>query len=137
MKPRVLIADTELGAPLLAKLLGDPFDTRTQTTWDGAVRLLQEQKPSIVVVGYHFDETRPYRLIRYVHEQAATRELPVLLVRGIAVEQGPYADEEIRQSYRRLGASAYLALDKSAAAKHPEEAQRLRKLVDELLRNAG
>ncbi len=117
-------------------LLGEAFETRRATTWDEAVGALEEKPPQVVVIGYHFDETRPYRFIRHVREQAATRGLPVLLVRGIAVEQGPYADEEIRQSYRSLGANAYLALDKSAGAKHPEQAERLRKLIGELLRNA-
>ncbi len=134
MRPRVLIVDTDWAAPLLAKLLGDRFDTSTASTWDDAVRLLRERLPQIVLVGYHFDETRPYRFIGHLRERAQSAELPVLLVRGIAVQQGPYIDKLVGESYRSFGASAYLAVDKSLKGMAAvREAERLRQTVVELL----
>ncbi len=134
MKPRVLIVDTDRGAPLLAKLLGDGFDIAAATTWDDAVRLLQEGLPQIVLVGYHFDQTRPYRFIGHLREQRPSAELPVLLVRGTAVQHGPYMDELVQQSYRSFGANAYLAVDKSSTGiAGAQEAERLRQTVIELL----
>ncbi len=135
MKPSVLIVDTDHGAPLLSRLLGAAFETSCATTWDDALRSLREKPPQVVLVGYHFDEARPYHFIGRLRDDALARDLPVLLVRGLAVQQGPYIDREIRESYRKFGADDYLAIDKgSAATVDAEDAERLRNLVRALLR---
>ncbi len=138
MSARVLIVDTPYAASLVRKLLDPGFETACATSWADAVRSLEEKRPEIVLLGYHFDETRPYRFLQHLRNDPLTRHIPVLIVRGVAVQQGPYMDEEIRESYKDLGADAYVAIDKSAAdATASSDRERLDTIVRKLMQNSS
>lgn len=138
LSAQVLIVDTPYAAPLVRKLLDTGFETTCATSWAEAVRSLEEKRPEIALLGYHFDETRPYRFIQHLRNDPLTKHIPVLLVRGTGVQQGPYVDEEIGESYKDLGANGYVAIDKSAAcASASTESDRLVRIVRELMQNAS
>ena len=117
---------------MVANLLGDEYDRRCATTWEQAERRLHETPPDAIVVGYHFDEMRPYRFVRHVREH--DHETPVLVVRGLPLLTPPRDEDEVRRAYRHFGADDYVALDKTASGEaFREAATRLRCLLDRLL----
>jgi hypothetical protein len=62
------------------------------------------------VVGYHFDEMRPYRLVRHVRSMASGAGADILVVRALPLRQPPQEEEELRRAYVSIGADDYLTL---------------------------
>ena len=87
---------------------------------DEAERQLQEAPPDAVVVAYHFDELRPFRLIRHVREQRECADLPILLVRVLHVPTGT-TEEEIRRGYQNFGANDFFDFH-AHAQRHGQDA---------------
>jgi PleD family two-component response regulator len=113
-RPRVLLADTPQALPLVARLLGDEFAISGASTWDEALRCLETNPPQVAVIGYHFDDLRPYRLVQAIREVGERDRVPVVLVRALPVLPDHADEKEIEESYRQLGVDAYLVLDKGA-----------------------
>lgn len=109
---RVLLADTPQALPLVARLLGEEFAVFRASTSEEALRVLEAHQPQVAVIGYHFDDQRPYRLLQAIRE--ARERVPVVLVRALPVLRHQNDEKEIEESYRQLGADAYLVLDKAA-----------------------
>lgn len=118
---------------MVANLLGDEYDWHCATTWEHAERRLHETPPDAIIVGYHFDEMRPYRFVRHVREH--DHETPVLVVRGLPLFNAPRDEDEVRRAYRLFGADDYVVLDKAATGKtFRDAATELRCLIDRLMR---
>jgi CheY-like chemotaxis protein len=114
----VLLADTDAAVHLVERLIGDGFGVLKATTWHDALRLIEQMKPHVVVVGYHFDEMRADRLIQFLRD--APRRIGIVVVRGLPAGATDFNEEAVAESYRQLGADAYLPLRKTAPAAHAE-----------------
>jgi hypothetical protein len=125
----VVLADTERAVHLVERFIGDEFSVLKATTWDGALRLIEEMKPHIVVVGYHFDEVRAHRLIQFLRD--LPRRIGIVVVRGLPVGAPDLNEEAVAETYRQLGADVYLPLQKTAPA-GDAEALHLRSTLREL-----
>ncbi len=133
-RPRVLVADTARALPLMAKLLGEGWRVLPAPTYAHAVRCLRKSAFDAVIVGYHFDDMRPDRLLRYIRGEPSLRSKPVVLVRGLPFLHVGLDDEELRVAYTEIGADAYLPLDKNATGEAFLEAStRLREIVGHLI----
>lgn len=77
---RILIAGLEPVMRHVRKTLASDYVTISAEYMEGAKRLLEEERPDCVVVGYHFDQLRAFRLIRYIRADAKL-EVPIILVR--------------------------------------------------------
>ena len=131
--PRVLLADSPQALPLVARLLGDEFAVTRASTWDEAVQSLQADQPQVAVVGYHFDDLRPYRLVQAIRAAGDGGRVPVVLVRALPVLPHHTDEKEIEESYRQLGVDAYLVLDKAARGDDfAEVSTRLRAAIRQL-----
>jgi len=133
--PRVLLADTPQALPLVTRLLGDEFAVSLASTWDEALRSLQSDEPQVAIIGYHFDDVRPYRLLQTIRDEGDASRVAVILVRALPVLPHEADEKQIEESYRQLGVDAYLVLDKSARGQHfSEVSKRLRAAVRQLCR---
>lgn len=112
--PRLLLADTPQAVPLVARLLGDEFTVIPATTCEEALRSLQADEPDVAIIGYHFDDQRPYRLLQSIRDAGDAARMGVILVRALPVLPHRRDESEIEESYRQLGVDAYLVLDKTA-----------------------
>jgi PleD family two-component response regulator len=131
--PRVLLADTPQALPLVARLLGDEFAVSRASTCDEALRSLESDQPQVAVVGYHFDDLRPYRLVQAIRAADERDRLPVVLVRALPVLPHHTDEQEIEESYRQLGVDTYLVLDKAARGDDfAEVSRRLRAAIRQL-----
>ncbi len=134
-RPSILVADTARALPLMAKLLGEDSHIVKAPTYAQAVRCLRKKAFDAVVLGYHFDDMRPDRLLRYIRGEPALRGKPVVLVRGLPFLHVGLDDEELRAAYTEIGADAYLPLDKSATGPAFDEgSSTLREAVARLIR---
>ena len=135
---RVLVADTPEALPLVSRLLGEDFLLTHATTVDEAERLLGEYDPDVVVVGYHFDNLRPYRLLQTLKDDDRPMRVAALLVRALPVLPQATDEKRIEDSYRQMGADAYLVLDKAARGEaFTEVSERLRGAVKRLCPKIG
>jgi PleD family two-component response regulator len=131
--PRVLLADTPQALPLVARLLGDEFVVNRASTWQEALRCLETGQPQIAVIGYHFDDLRPYRLVQAIRAADERGRVPVILVRALPVLPDHTDEKEIEESYRQLGVDTYLVLDKAARGDDfAEVSKRLRAAIRRL-----
>lgn len=119
----------------MRRLLGDEFEVVTATSFEEAVEAL-DYRVDVIVLGYHFDEMRPYRLLRYLRDDRPM-SARVLLVRGLAFESLTIDEAETARTYKDLGVEAYLALDKVATGdRFDEAASALRQAVRKAITNS-
>lgn len=131
-KPRVLAAETVGMGSFLRDALGEDAVVVVADTHDAAARSLETEQPDLVIVGYHFDGTRPYRLVQHVREHEPG--MPILLLRSRPLLTGSPLDGEVRASYLELGADEYLALpDEDDSADAAQARVLLRSAVRALL----
>ena len=131
--PRVLLADTPQALPLVARLLGEEFAVSRASTWEQAVRCLETSQPQVAVIGYHFDDLRPYRLVQAIRAADERGRVPVVFVRALPVLPDHADEKEIEESYRQLGVDSYLVLDKAARGDDfADVSQRLRAAIRRL-----
>lgn len=129
-RPRVTIADVEHALRMVTRLLGDEFDVCCASTWDEGLKCLEDQRPHVAVVGYHFDNVRADRFVRHVRAQSNASELGVVVIRALPVLSSLVDETETEKSYRQLGADVYITLDDAArGANFGQSAQQLRAAV--------
>lgn len=106
----MLIAGIAPAAADLRDILSTRFSVDIATTLEAAQRLLETGSPyDVLVVGYHFDGFRPYRLIQSV--AADHPEIRIVLVRAMPLALPHEDDGAIREAYQAMGVSEYLVLD--------------------------
>lgn len=108
-------------------------------TFEEAVRLLQREQPAVVLVGYYFDDSRPYRFIKHVRAEPRHARTPILLVRALPIPLGTASEADIREAYAQLGVREFFNLHEEAQRLGAEAArERLREAVAAALsRDAG
>lgn len=133
--PRVLVAAVPNAARTIGRALGDLRYT-TAHTFDQAVRQLGQEPPDLVLVGYHFDELMPFRLIHYIREESRS-SVPIVLVRTLPLLLGQTSAEQIRTAYKAFGVEEFVSLydDQQLLGTEPS-LQRFRDLVSTLLRDS-
>jgi hypothetical protein len=115
---------------MVTRLLGDEFDVCCASTWDDGVKCLEEQRPHVAVVGYHFDNVRADRFLRHVRANSNAGELGVVVIRALPALSSSLDETETEKSYRQLGADIYMILDQATASENfTESSQRLRAAV--------
>jgi PleD family two-component response regulator len=107
--PRVLLAAGIAVAmrDLHAALRNDVRSIAAES-YDDALRLLHEKPPNLIVVAYHFDEVRPFRLIRYVRDDPRFDSVPIVLVRVLPLGLGATDEGEMREAYTSLGVNEFV-----------------------------
>lgn len=110
MRPRILLAVKQESAEIIQRCLGSAYEYCRTVTEEAAEAALSVQKLDLVIVSYHFDSLHPYRLIQHVRESQSTAHLPILLVRALQLFQYVGSEDQIRQAYLALGATAFFSL---------------------------
>ncbi len=105
---RALIAESERAINQLQSALGrTEMELLRAPTFEQALALAREKKPHVCIVGYHFDEGRPYRLIHQLRGELG-EHVPILLIRALPLVTPDRDEQEINDSYRSIGANEYL-----------------------------
>ncbi|HZQ74695.1 MAG TPA: hypothetical protein VFB08_17395 [Burkholderiales bacterium] len=126
-RPSLLIADTPGALRLLEPIFRDEAALVCAATHDEALQRCRERRPDALLVGYHFDELRPYRLIREVRSQPFADGVRVVLVRALALHLDPRDEGAIRSAYREIGADEFIDFHATVEKLGAEAAQRLLK----------
>ena len=108
------------------------FDLRIAETYDGALAALEADAPDAIVLAYHFDQLRPFRLIQHVRGHAELGEVPIIMVRIMSIALGATKDSELEQSYRELGVDDFVNLRREIDEQGREAA--LRRLRDGIVK---
>jgi len=107
----VLIADLPVVASSLRQTLPlDQVDVFEAYTFDEATRLAERRYPKICIIGYHFDEMRPYRLVQHVRGMDWATDAHILVIRALPLRQPASEEEALRKAYVSIGANDYLTL---------------------------
>lgn len=132
--PRILVAGTGATVHGLQAAVAGEVRLVAVHTLEEAMQLLHAEEPHLVVVGYHFDELRPFRFIQYAREQLGDSGVPIMLVRALPVHLGATTEAELRESYHRLGVHYFFNLfDEAQHHGHAAAVERLRDLLRGLL----
>ena len=108
------------------------FDVRVAETYDGALAALEASAPDAIVLAYHFDQLRPFRLIQHVRGHEMLAEVPIIMVRVMSIDLGASNDSQLEQSYRDLGVDDFVNLRQEMDEWGYERA--LRRLRDGIVR---
>ena len=109
---RILLAATPAAAAPLRQALAATADVHFADAPETALEAFRSRSPDLLVVGYHFDHARPYRLVRAVRE--LDPQVPILLVRALPLSGVDSRDAQIRDAYNALGVDQYLVLDEAS-----------------------
>lgn len=131
---RILVADTNRAMTELRGVLdGQEVEVFNAVSYEKAVDVAKAWRPHLCVVGYHFDEARPYRLVTHLRAESWASDIPILIVRALPLFVVEKEDtDELRASYRSLGASDYLSFH-AAMERHGKDAA-LRNFRDAVIR---
>jgi hypothetical protein len=103
-------------------------------TLDEAMRSLHAEEPHLIVVGYHFDELRPFRFIQYARAHLAGSHVPIMLVRALPMHLGATTESQLREAYGGLGVDLFFNLfDDAQRDGYAATVERLRQLLRGLL----
>ena len=105
----VLIAGLE---PLMAevrRVLAQHLVVFSAETLAQAQARLAIDPPDCVVLAYHFDDIRPFRLIHHIRDNRALNGLPITLVRVVPFRLGA-THAEISHAYHAVGVTQYFDL---------------------------
>jgi len=116
---RVLLAGIAPAVFEMRDMLAGEFCVEVATTLDEALRVVEAVSPQVLIVGYHFDQFRPYRLIQQV--AADHPDTRIVLVRAISLAMPHEDDEAIREAYGAMGVSEYLVLASAHGASIRDE----------------
>ena len=113
------------------------FSSRSHT-YDKAVQQLRDEPPGLVIVTYHVDELRPYRLIQHIRTEGKGIDTPVILVRVLPFQLSRKDEHDIRSAYKSFGVDEFVDLygDQQRLGIEPA-VQRFRDLVSTSLADAG
>ena len=129
------MAETSRGAAEVRDLFADHLDFVTASTFEDAVQAFQARHPDLVIIGYHFDELRPYRFAEYVRSRRGATELPIVLVRILPSRMGRSTEEEVREAYRAIGVQDFFSIpDELHEHGRAAALARMRETVFDLLR---
>lgn len=133
--PKMLVAAGHKTAAELRQLFGEGVTVLAAYTYEDGARLFDREHPQVVMVGYHFDLGRPYRLVRHVRGKATPREVPIVLVRLRSSDTGTTTEEQVREGYESLGVQAFFSVPSGLARPARRKAlEKLRERVFDLLR---
>jgi len=128
------LAVKQESAAIIKERLGTAYEYCGADTEEAAEAAASTQKLDLAIVSYHFDSLHPYRLIQHLRESASTAHLPILLVRALQLFQYSDSEEQIRESYVALGATAFFSLyDEERRVGVAKAAENLRDLVGSLM----
>lgn len=108
-RPRALVAALPSTGAWIREALSPQAEVGFAGDLDSAMSAFRSRRPDLVIVGYHFDQARPHRMIQAVREEDAA--VPILLVRALPLDRRDARDAQIRESYVELGANQYLVVD--------------------------
>ena len=124
----VLIADLPVVASALRETMPlDHVEVLEAHTFDEATQLAERRHPRICIIGYHFDEMRPYRLVQHVRGMDWASGADILVIRALPLRQPASEEEALRKAYMSIGADDYLTL--YSDADHRQQLDPLRQAV--------
>ena len=106
MDGRILIAESAAGIRFAQTALRDQVEFVGAENFDAAVARFDAARPDLVVVGYHFDELRPFRFIRHVRSHG--RPPPIILISVLPYGLGATKEAELAAAYESLGVDEYI-----------------------------
>jgi hypothetical protein len=131
-RPRVLIAVAPGAVRQVSIALGDAFDCTLVDTVETGIQRLGAGSFDLLVVGYFFDNSQPFRLI--TQAKATSPRTPILLVRALPLSLGRASEADIRAAYGQLGVAEFLDFQRDVELLGLVEAQELlRRLALHLL----
>lgn len=129
-RPRILVAAAPAAIPNLREALGPHVEMVPAVTLEEALLAFREETPRLVVVGYHFDALRPFRIIRRVRAEASGARVPIVLVRSLPLYLGAGQEAELRRGYEQLGVNEFFNLcDEMERTGHDAALARLRTVL--------
>ena len=128
-RPRVLIAVAPGAVRQVSTALGNAFDCTLVDTVETGIQRLGAGSFDLLVVGYFFDNSQPFRLI--TQAKATSPRTPIVLVRALPVSLGRTDGADIQAAY---GVAEFLDFQRDLELLGLEEAQKLlRRLALHLL----
>lgn len=130
---RVLIAAPLNAYKRIAPALKDLSVIRCETL-DEAIREFQDEKPSLVILGYVFDQMRPFRFVHHLRSDGGSQEVPIIMVQIHDWRFDALQEQQMREGYRSLGVERFFNFSKEAGARGAEAAlHMLRSMIDSLI----
>lgn len=108
--PTVLIADMKVGSSAVGRVFDGAARVVTAESNEEAERLFFATRPDAVLIGYHFDGLRPYRLIRSLRDSELGAHVPIVLVRALNLDLAVDSVHQVRSAYRQMGADDFICL---------------------------
>jgi CheY-like chemotaxis protein len=106
-KPKVLVATTPAGSPLVEGLLAPHAELVCVNTLADALAALRSHADiAMVVCGVHFDESRMYDLLEFARRRLP--EVPFVCVRARQTEISRISRQSIAIATKALGAVEYM-----------------------------
>lgn len=111
-KPRALVADSENGVALLAKILGEEFDLVPVHEMSDALDIAQASVHAIdvIICGQQFAGSQMLDLLACMKAYAPTRDVPFVCYRLEDTKLNPAVLRGTREACEALGALAYIDL---------------------------
>lgn len=126
----ILVVSLPGNAEMLASAFERDGEVHCALDESTAVRLFRENHPDVVLIGYHFDRMRPYRVIHALRETPRAGESSLILFCMLPTEGRDFDGDSIRDAYRELGCLDFVDLRAEAARSGPDAATaRLRRFV--------
>ena len=66
--------------------------------------------PDMYLIGHHFDDMRPHRLISFLRSKPWAVSTPIVVEIALPLTRPAIDEEQLRRSYIRLGANGYVSL---------------------------
>lgn len=114
-KPRALVADSEHGAALLAKILGGEFDLVPVHEMSDALDIVQASVHAIdvIICGQRFAGSQMLDFLACVKAYAPTHDVPFVCYRLEETQLNPAVLRGMREACEALGALAYIDIPDS------------------------
>ncbi|MGE5639197.1 MAG: hypothetical protein ACM30H_03820 [Clostridia bacterium] len=111
----ILIVSLPGNLDLVAPLFRGHANVQCAADHDTAVRLCAECHPDVVLVGYHFDHMRPYRVIHALRDDGCLRGGVFILFCMLPTEGIDLDGAKIREAYRGIGCEEFIDLRQEAS----------------------
>jgi PleD family two-component response regulator len=110
--PKVLLAATAVGGKQLSIAIMGVVDLHLAHDYQMAISCLAEPVcPDLVIVSYHFDQLRPYRLVQQMKDDGQTSMIPILLVRALPLHLGTPNAAQLKDAYIALGVTDFIDVE--------------------------
>ena len=98
MNKQILIIDDEpISIRIIKNYIGDKYKLNAVTDGSAAIKYLSKYKPDVILLDYMMPIYDGVHLMEILKKNAATADIPVIVVSGLA-------DEERLETMRELGA---------------------------------